>query len=148
MLNIYDEYGNLQNAFNNGCMSSIFGMNKSNMPPSSILRRFDLDLNSHGGKTYDIVRRCTQNMTVWVQNKLDERVQYDIAIATKACFDALHSAKKNAAKLRKKSKGIKQKRSYKSPSQMELVKSYLELRRSWSITETESRKKNGNNKKR
>lgn len=90
ILNIYDEYGNLQNVMQRrGFLDALIGKQETNIPSSSVLRRFDLDVNSR--KTYDIVKRCSKNMSKWVQIKYDERIQNDVVGSAKACFNALHA---------------------------------------------------------
>jgi len=104
ILNIYDEFGNLQNVHSSrSFMDILIGKQETNVPPSSILRRFDLDVNSR--KTYDIVKNTSKNMSIWVQLKYDERIQNDVVASAHACFDALYTIDKEHTQQKKSAFG-------------------------------------------
>jgi len=84
-------------------MDILIGKQETNVPPSSILRRFDLDVNSR--KTYDIVKNTSKNMSIWVQLKYDERIQNDVVASAHACFDALYTIDKEHTQQKKSAFG-------------------------------------------
>ena len=96
-MNVYDEFGSLQNTtMNRGFMDFLLGTPRSNIPSPSVLRKFDLDVDSHDGKTFDIVRKCAKNMSIYVELKLEERVQQDLVASSRACFTSMEKMDKES----------------------------------------------------
>jgi len=118
ILKVYEGYGHLRNFANASGISCIFNNTRgTNIPSSSILKKFNLDLNSHEGKTYDIVKRRARNMAVLVRLKLDERIQKDLVGTTKASFQALTGLNIGQNKIQTKSSRKRGKRNRRSRKQ-------------------------------
>ena len=131
---MYDEHGNLQNtSVRKGCMR-LFGKQNSNVPSASVLKRFDLDLNSDGGKTRIIVKRCAKNMSTWVQARLDERVQNDLMGTTRGLLDAMCGKKSNVPVTYQMNNemGTTVLTSRSENEMYQLVRDYLARRENWS----------------